>query len=79
MPTLTDYVRLVYTLLDRFLQEQQTNAKTQPSPSCPPQCGPSFTYAEKALIAFLVIMQFRRVTAFKAQRRWLGAHPEMHA
>lgn len=68
-PTLTDYVHIIFTLFDMFVQHrQQTN---------PSKRGRSFAFAEKAMIVLFVIFQFRRLYRFKAQRRWLLAHPEM--
>ena len=68
-PTLTDYVRIMYTLFDLFAQCQaQTMA---------PKVGSPFTYTDKAMIVFFTIMQFRRIFRFKAQRRWLEAHRTM--
>lgn len=69
MPTLTDYVRTLYSLFDRFAQAK---ADTEaPKQGCP------FTYADKGLIVFFLMMQFRAIHRFKAQRRWLVAHAEM--
>jgi len=65
-PMLTDYVHIMYTLFDLFMQWQaQTMA---------PKVGSPFTYTDKAMIVFFTIMQFRRIFRFKAQRRWLEAH-----
>jgi hypothetical protein len=65
-PTLTDYVHIMYTLFDLFTQRQ---AQVES-----PKLGRPFTYIEKALIVFFVMMQFRRIFKFKAQRRWLETH-----
>jgi hypothetical protein len=65
-PILTDYVHIMYTLFDTFVQWQGQSASPKP--------GSPFTYAEKTMIVFFTIMQFRRIFKFKAQRRWLEAH-----
>ena len=66
-PTFADYVRLIYTLFDKFEQEQMASSHR----------GRPFTYAHKLLIVFFTIMHFRRIFRFKAQRRWLECHPDM--
>jgi hypothetical protein len=68
-PTLADYVHLIFTLFDLFVQHQQGNNGLKP--------GRPFTFAEKAMIVLFTLFQFRRIFHFKAQRRWLEAHPEM--
>ncbi len=67
MPTLTDYVQTLFTLFDRFMQAQTPNRKR----------GGPFIYANKTLIVFFILMQFRSIFAFKAQHRWLETHPEL--
>ena len=69
MPTLTDYVRTLYSLFDHFAQAKACTEA--------PKQGAPFTYADKGLIIFFLLMQFRATYRFKAQRRWLKAHPEM--
>ncbi len=64
-PTRADYVRYYSTLFDRFEQ-------TQPPPT---RRGRRFTYAQRLLIVFFTCMLMRRITDFKAQRRWLDTHP----
>jgi len=68
-PTMTDYVHIICTLFDLFVQSYQQN--------CPAKQGKPFTFSEKAMIVLFTILQFRRVFHFKAQRRWLHTHPEM--
>jgi hypothetical protein len=63
-PTFADYVRLLYTLFERFKQEQMKT--TSP--------GHPFVYVHKLLIIFFTIMHFRRIFHFKAQYRWLKTH-----
>lgn len=65
-PMLTDYVHIMYTLFDLFTQWQ---AKVEKS-----KLGRPFTYIEKVMTVFFVMMQLRRVFRFKAQRRWLEKH-----
>lgn len=69
MPTMTDYVHIIFTLFDLFVQSNQQN--------CQAKQGKPYTFSEKAMIVLFTIFQFRRVFHFKAQRRWLHAHPEM--
>jgi hypothetical protein len=65
-PSQADYVTTYFTLYDRFQQEQ----------GCPVHYGHPFDYEDKVLIVFFTIMMIRRITAFKAQHRWLENHPE---
>ncbi len=66
-PTFADYVQLIYTLFDKFEQEQIASSHR----------GRPFTYAQKLLIVFFTIMHFRRILRFKTQRRWLENHPKL--
>lgn len=70
-PTLTDYVHSIFTLFEMFVHDQQHNHAPKP--------GRPFTFAEKAMIVLFTMFQFRRSFRFKAQHRWLMAHPEMLA
>jgi hypothetical protein len=65
-PMLTDYVHIMYTLFDLFTQWQTQVENPKP--------GRPFTYTEKTVIVFFVMMQSRRIFKFKAQRRWLEMH-----
>jgi hypothetical protein len=65
-PSQADYVNAYFTLFDRFKQEQDN----------PVHFGHPFDYEDKVLIVFFTIMMVRRITAFKAQHRWLENHPE---
>ena len=65
-PTFADYVQLLCTLCERFLQEQ----------SAQHQRGHPFVYPHQTLIVFFLLMQQRRIFRFKAMRRWLLRHPE---
>lgn len=69
-PTLTDYVTLIFTLFDEF-EQQEMKDKAKP--------GSPFTFSQKCFIVLFVILQFRHIFKFKAQRRWLEEHPEMLA
>lgn len=62
-PTFTDYVTLIFNLFDRFVQAN------------PMWDSQRFTYTQRAMIVFFMLMQQRQINAFKAQRRWLVAHP----
>ena len=64
-PTFADYVKLLYTLFDEFMQQH----------SAAPHCGHPFLYQHQVLIVFFVIMQLKRVFQFKTQWRWLDTHP----
>ena len=57
-PTLTDYVRTIYSLFERF-EQQHPSAKR----------GRPFTYAEQVLIVVFAILQLHRIFQFKAQWR----------
>lgn len=70
-PTLTDYVRVIITLFELFKQHRREEGKAK--------LGHPFTYAEEAFIIFFMIMQYRQIHAFKAQRRWLEQHVDMLA
>jgi hypothetical protein len=65
-PTFADYVRLVYTLFDQFVQQQVNPARP----------GHPFVYQHKVMIVFFVIMQFKRLFQFETQHTWLEAHPD---
>lgn len=69
IPTLTDYVKLIFTLFDEF-EQARTRAK-------PPKRGHPLTYTEKTFLVFFMLMQFRHIYAFKAQWRWLHSHPDL--
>lgn len=66
-PTLADYAHLISTLFTEF---QQTDAPEF-------QHQNLHTFENKSLILFFMLMQFRRITEFKTQWRWLESHPEM--
>jgi hypothetical protein len=65
VPTRADYVGVYCTLFERFEQAQASH----------PDRGRPVTYAERILIVFFTWMLIRRITEFKAQRRWLATHP----
>ena len=64
-PTRADYVRVYFTLFDHFEHAQPPATRR----------GRRFTYAQRLLIVFFTWMLMRRITEFKAQRRWLDTHP----
>jgi hypothetical protein len=63
-PSRADYVRVYFTLFERFQQER---GKTI-------HYGHPFEYADRVLIVFFTMMIVRRIIAFKAQQRWLLQH-----
>ena len=63
-PTRADYVRTYFTLFEYFQQERGKSK----------HCGHPFEYADQVLIVFFTLMITRRITAFKAQQRWLLQH-----
>ena len=68
-PTIADYVEIICTLFDKFEQYQREQASRK--------LGKPYTYSEKVLLIFFLVMQFRRIFKFKAQRRWLEKHPDL--
>jgi len=65
-PSFADYVSLLYTLFERFLQQQ----------AAPTPRGHPWVYRHKVVIVFFMIMQCLRIFQFKTQHRWLTQHPE---
>ena len=63
-PTRADYVRVYFTLFEYFQQAQGKVA----------HYGHPFEYEDQVLIVFFTMMSIRRITAFKAQHRWLMQH-----
>lgn len=63
-PTRADYVRVYFTLFERFQQERGKSI----------HYGHPFEYADQILIVFFTMMSIRRIIAFKAQQRWLLQH-----
>lgn len=61
-PTFTDYVTLIFNLFDRFVQANPTWDSQR------------FTYTQREMMVFFMLMQQRQINAFKAQRRWLMSH-----
>ena len=64
MPTFANYVQLLFTLFDRFVQSQSARAHR----------GHPFVYQHQKLIVFFTLMHFRHLFHFKAQHRWLIQH-----
>jgi hypothetical protein len=65
-PTITDYVTLIINMFTRFVQEQGVEKDWH---------SERYDYEHQTLIVFFIMMQYRRITQFKAQWRWLKAHP----
>lgn len=65
LPSQNDYVETYFTLFKLFEQDQGR-------PACR---GRPYTYQDQVLIVFFTKMLIRRITAFKAQHRWLRNHP----
>ena len=65
LPSQNDYVETYFTLFELFQQDQG-------HPACR---GRPYTYQDQVLIVFFTMMLIRRITAFKAQHRWLRRHP----
>jgi hypothetical protein len=63
-PTRADYVRAYFTLFACFQQEREKVVHN----------GHPFEYADQVLIVFFTMLSIRRITAFKAQHRWLMSH-----
>jgi len=63
-PTRADYVRTYFTLFASFQQERGQDV----------HYGHPFEYSDQILILFFTMMSIRRITAFKAQHRWLLHH-----
>src|SRR5262245_61982658 len=67
-PSFADYVQIICTLFDQFEQHRRTQQGAK--------IGKPYSYSEKLMIVFFVVMQFRRIFKFKTQHRWLAEHPE---
>ena len=63
-PTFTDYVALIFNLFERFVQAN------------PMWASQRFTYQQREMIVFFMIMQQRHINTFKAQYRWLTSHAD---
>ena len=63
-PTRADYVKVYFTLFERFQQEREKVI----------HYGHPFEYADQVLMVFFTMMNIRRITAFKTQYRWLLHH-----
>jgi hypothetical protein len=64
-PKMADYVHILCTLFERFVQAQ------------PSYESRLYTYENQRMIVLFVMMQFRRIWRFKAQQRWLTQHPQV--
>jgi len=65
-PTFNDYVALIYNRFEAYTQASAAVSKM----------GAPFVYQQRSMIAFFMWMQFKRISQFKTQWRWLKAHPE---
>jgi hypothetical protein len=65
LPSQNEYVETYFTLFELSQQDQG-------NPICR---GRHCTYQDQVLIVFFTMMLMRRITAFKAQHRWLLRHP----
>ena len=65
LPSKGDYVETYFTLFEQFQQGRNPSTRR----------GRSYTYEDQVLIVFFTMMMIRRITAFKAQHRWIGSHP----
>ena len=63
-PARADYVKVYFTLFECFQQEREPVV----------HYGHPFEYADQVLVVFFTMMSIRRITAFKAQYRWLMRH-----
>lgn len=64
-PTMADYVHILCTLFERFVQTHP-NYESQ-----------LYTYNNQRMVVLFVMLQFRRIWRFKAQHRWLTQHPKV--
>jgi hypothetical protein len=66
LPSQSDYVDTYFTLFGLFQQDRNQKSGR----------GRPYTYKDQVLIVFFTMMLIRRITAFKAQWRWLVNHPD---
>lgn len=65
-PTFTDYVLLIYTCFDAFAQDSKRVERF----------GRPQIYQQKSILVFFMWMQFKQISCFQKQWRWLKQHPE---
>ncbi|MGD9092815.1 MAG: transposase [Anaerolineales bacterium] len=65
LPSKNDYVETYFTLFEQYQQGRHQKAGR----------GRPYTYEDQILIVSFTLMMIRRITTFKAQRRWLSRHP----
>jgi hypothetical protein len=65
VPTRADYIDVYFTLFAQFEHAHPTVAGR----------GRPFTYPQRVLIVLFTLLLIRRITDFKAQRRWVETHP----
>lgn len=66
-PKFNDYVALIYNRFEAFTQGSDVVRKM----------GHPFAYEQRSMIVFFMGMQFKRISEFKSQWKWLKTHPEM--
>lgn len=66
LPTPEDYIQGLRTVMDDFQRQHP----------CEVTGGCPYTYSQRLLLVFFLLMHLRHITAFKAQRRWLQTHPQ---
>lgn len=66
-PKFNDYVALIYNRFEAFTQGSDAVRKM----------GHPFAYEQRSMIVFFMGMQFKRISEFKSQWKWLKTHPEM--
>jgi hypothetical protein len=65
IPTFNDYVTLLYNRFEAFVQSSEMSAEWG-----------SYVYKQQEMIVFFMWMQFKTISEFKAQWRWLMQHEE---
>jgi hypothetical protein len=65
-PDFVDYVALINTYFDRFVQVSDACA----------QRGHPYVYQNQVLIVFFMMMQFLRIFQFQTQWKWSKSHPD---
>lgn len=65
-PTFNDYVALIYNRFEAFVPGSASASKL----------GHPYVYQQQSMMTYFRWMQFKRISAFKTQWRWLIQHPE---
>lgn len=66
LPDVQQYIRTMTVLLENF----------EALPAAQKRRGRPFTHTQRSFLLFFVFMHLRRITAFRAQHRWLATHPD---